>query len=629
MYVQYGDRILMNNINVTIGEKDKVGLVGRNGAGKSTLLKLIAGSERADSGQIVRPTGSTLGFLHQDMLTPKGKTVIEETLTAFEEVRMLEREMERLNEELTERTDYETDSYMDLISKVGDISDRFHFLGGESMEADAEKILSGLGFKPTDMTRLTEEFSGGWQMRIELAKMLLRKPDYLLLDEPTNHLDIESIIWLEGFLKYYEGAVILISHDKQFLDNVTSRTIEIELSKVYDYKASYSKYVELKKDRRELMQSAYDNQQQQIAQTERLIDKFRAKASKAKFAQSLIKQLDKVDRIEMDDEDTSGMRLQFPPSPRSGEVVLEGKKVVKNYGELLVLKGVDLKLDRGDRVAFVGQNGQGKTTLAKILMGYETATGGDVTLGHNVNVGYYAQNQAEALYPKMTLLETMEQASPPEMRTKLRNILGSFMFSGEDVDKKVSVLSGGERARLAMACLLLKPINLLVLDEPTNHLDIISKDILKKALLEYDGTLLVVSHDRDFLSNLTNRTVEFRDHELFDHIGDVNEYLEKREMRDMRQVEMSSKKTSSNGNSAPSRVEDKDKKKLQKEVQNAERKISEVENELKKLERKMGEDGFYGSKDANKISAQYQQLKSELDNVMAEWEAAQMELEFQ
>ncbi len=629
MYVQYGDRILMNNINVTIGEKDKVGLVGRNGAGKSTLLKLIAGSERADSGQIVRPTGSTLGFLHQDMLTPKGKTVIEETLTAFEEVRMLEREMERLNEELTERTDYETDSYMDLISKVGDISDRFHFLGGESMEADAEKILSGLGFKPTDMTRLTEEFSGGWQMRIELAKMLLRKPDYLLLDEPTNHLDIESIIWLEGFLKYYEGAVILISHDKQFLDNVTSRTIEIELSKVYDYKASYSKYVELKKDRRELMQSAYDNQQQQIAQTERLIDKFRAKASKAKFAQSLIKQLDKVDRIEMDDEDTSGMRLQFPPSPRSGEVVLEGKKVVKNYGELLVLKGVDLKLDRGDRVAFVGQNGQGKTTLAKILMGYETATGGDVTLGHNVNVGYYAQNQAEALYPKMTLLETMEQASPPEMRTKLRNILGSFMFSGEDVDKKVSVLSGGERARLAMACLLLKPINLLVLDEPTNHLDIISKDILKKALLEYDGTLLVVSHDRDFLSNLTNRTVEFRDHELFDHIGDVNEYLEKREMRDMRQVEMSSKKASSNGNSASSRVEDKDKKKLQKEVQNAERKISEVENELKKLERKMGEDGFYGSKDANKISAQYQQLKSELDNVMAEWEAAQMELEFQ
>ena len=627
LYVQYGDRILMNNINVTIGEKDKVGLVGRNGAGKSTLLKLIAGSERADSGQIVRPTGSTLGFLHQDMLTPKGKTVIEETLTAFEEVRMLEREMERLNEELTERTDYETDSYMDLISKVGDISDRFHFLGGESMEADAEKILSGLGFKPTDMTRLTEEFSGGWQMRIELAKMLLRKPDYLLLDEPTNHLDIESIIWLEGFLKYYEGAVILISHDKQFLDNVTSRTIEIELSKVYDYKASYSKYVELKKDRRELMQSAYDNQQQQIAQTERLIDKFRAKASKAKFAQSLIKQLDKVDRIEMDDEDTSGMRLQFPPSPRSGEVVLEGKKVVKNYGELLVLKGVDLKLDRGDRVAFVGQNGQGKTTLAKILMGYETATGGDVTLGHNVNVGYYAQNQAEALYPKMTLLETMEQASPPEMRTKLRNILGSFMFSGEDVDKKVSVLSGGERARLAMACLLLKPINLLVLDEPTNHLDMISKDVLKQAIMDYEGSLIIVSHDRDFLADLTTKTFEFRDKQIYEHLGDVNYFLAKRQLDDMRSVEMSTKTSKSSNAPSPVLLDDNAKKALQKKVQNAERKIQDLEKKVTDFEKMMGEDGFYQKADSQQKMNQYKAVKVELETAMEEWELATMEME--
>lgn len=620
IYVQYGDRIVLNNINLVIGQRDKVGLVGRNGAGKSTLLKLIAGTEEPQSGNITRPTHSTLAFLHQDLLLPKGKTVIEEAMSAFEEIKQMEARLEELNHILAERTDYESDSYHDLLIEIGDLSEHVHLVGGSTAEADAIKILAGLGFKQSDMNRLTDEFSGGWQMRVELAKMLLRQPDYLLLDEPTNHLDIESIIWLESFLENYPGAIIIISHDKQFLDNITKRTIEIELGKVFDYKANYTKAMEMRKERRELQQNAFDNQQKVINQKERTITRFMAKASKTTMAQSMQKQLDKMERVEIDDEDTSAMRLQFQPSPRSGQIVVEGQNVKKQYDNLLVLDGVDFKMDRGDRVAFVGQNGQGKTTLAKILVGKEPATAGDVTLGHNVMIGYYAQNQADSLDPKKTLLETMEENSPPELRPRLRNILGSFMFSGEDVDKKVFVLSGGERARLAMACLLLRPINLLILDEPTNHLDIKAKEVLKKAVMEYDGSLIVVSHDRDFLADLTTRTIEFRDHHLYDHIGDVNAFLEKRALDNMRDVEMSSKVSAANNE--VKKNNDIENKAIQKSIQQAERKIAELENEIKKKEQVMAEDGFFEKSNHTKILQEYNDLKKELDVKMAEWEEA-------
>jgi len=525
IYIQYGNRVLLNRITVVIGVKDKVGLVGRNGAGKSTLLKIITKNQIPDEGVVSMPSGSTLGYLHQEMDIPKGKTVMEETLMAFEEVREIEQKLEKANKEMTERTDYESDAYHKIIEDFSTLNDRFLFLGGDRMEADAEMVLKGLGFKQKDFSRLTDEFSGGWQMRIELAKMLLRKPDYLLLDEPTNHLDIESIIWLEGFLKPYPGSVIVISHDKQFLDNVTTRTIEVEMGKVFEYKASYSDYVNLRAERREKLESSFSNQQKVIAQRERTINRFMAKATKTKMAQSMKKQLDKMERIELDDADTASMNLRFPPAPRSGAISIEGHQISKSYGDLKVLDKVDIKLDRGDRVAFVGQNGQGKTTLAKILINNITATGGKIELGHNIKIGYYAQNQSDVLHGDLTLLQTLENASPPEMRTRLRNILGAFLFSGEDVDKKVSVLSGGERARLALAALLLNPFNLLVLDEPTNYLDMISKDVLKKALMEFDGTLIVVSHDRDFLGGLTNRTIEFKDHKLYNHLGDINFFL--------------------------------------------------------------------------------------------------------
>ncbi len=630
IYLQYGGRILFNDISVVIGDRDKVGLVGRNGAGKSTFLKIIAGEITPDEGSMSRPSGSTMGFLHQEMNIPTGKTVLEETLTAFDELRRLEQRLADMHEELERRTDYESESYFKFLEDYSHLNDRFHLLGGTDMQAQVERVLKGLGFKQSDFHRQTSEFSGGWQMRIELAKMLLQRPDYLLLDEPTNHLDIESIIWLEGFLEDYPGAVITISHDRQFLDNVTNRTIEIELGKVFDYKASYSKYVELRRDRREKQLAAYNNQQKLIAQRERTINRFMAKATKTSMAQSMQKQLDKIERIEIDEEDVAGMNLRFPQAPRSGQVVVEGKQLTKQYDAKLVLDKVYIKLDRGDRVAFVGQNGQGKTTLAKIIIGQIPRSNGELTLGHNVSIGYYAQNQADVLDPKMTLLETMEAASPPEMRTRLRNILGSFLFSGEDVDKKVSVLSGGERARLALACMLLRPFNLLVLDEPTNHLDMISKDILKQALLDYDGTMIVVSHDREFLAGLTNRTIEFRDRQLFDYIGDVNTFLEKRALDNMRDVELSTK----NGKAAAPasevaklEISREDRKRLQRNLQNAERAVERLEEEIKQLEKQMSVAGFYEGHNAATIMEQHRQKQQALEQAMAAWEAAQMELE--
>ena len=625
IYVQYGDRILLNKINLVIGEKDKIGLVGRNGAGKSTLLKIIAGELSPHEGSIARPSASTLGYLHQDMEIPLGKTVLEETLTAFEEVRDLEERLHKINEEMSHRTDYETDSYYKLLEDFSYVNDRFHYLGGDSMQADAERVLKGLGFKPSDMSRLTDEFSGGWKMRVELAKMLLKRPDYLLLDEPTNHLDIESIIWLENFLVGNPGALILISHDREFLNKVTTRTVEVELGTLQDYKASYSDYVLLREDRRDKLKSAFENQQRVIADKERTITRFMAKSSKTKMAQSMQKQLNKLDRIELDETDVSVMNIRFPTAPRSGQVALDVVNLSKSYGSLNILDGIHFRMDRGERISFVGQNGQGKTTLAKIVVNELTFSAGDLILGHNVKIGYYAQNQAETMSGTKTVLETMEDASPPEMRTKIRSILGAFLFSGSDAEKRVSVLSGGERARLALACLLLNPFNLLVLDEPTNHLDMLSKDVLKKALLEYDGTLIVVSHDREFLQGLTEKTLEFRDKKLFEYLGDVNFFLEKRDLQNMREVEKINVPTIEKVQMPL--VSNEEKRRLQKNMQQSERKIQDLEKDIAKMENEMAVPGYFERPDIKKLTEKYDLLKKQLENAMLLWENAVLEME--
>ncbi len=627
LFVKYGDRVLFDHLNFTIRVKDKIGLVGRNGAGKSTLLKIIAGEQSPDSGKVVIPGSSTIGFLHQEMSLPKGRTVMEETLRAFDDIKKMEERLNELHEQIDTRTDYESDDYTTLLNDFTDLNDRFVMVGGGNMEADTERVLKGLGFKQSDFTRLTDEFSGGWQMRIELAKMLLQKPNYLLLDEPTNHLDIESIIWLESFLKDYPGCVMTISHDKQFLDNITTRTIEIELGKVFEYKAAYSKYVLLREERRSKQQASFENQQRVIAQKERTISRFMAKANKTKMAQSMKKQLDKMERIEIDSSDTAAMKLRFPEPPRSGQIVLEGKNVVKKYGDLMVLDGIDIKVERGERVAFVGQNGQGKTTLARILVGTLPPSDGEVIEGHNIHLGYYAQNQAAELDTKITLLETMELHSPPEKRTQLRKILGNFMFSGEDVDKKVSVLSGGERARLALACLMLRPINLLVLDEPTNHMDIISKEVLKEAVMNFSGTLIVVSHDREFLGGLTDKTIEFRDHKLFAYLGDVNFFLEKRALNNMREVERAEAAKKAAPKEKVSTLSYEERKKLTRAVSNAEKKIERLEKEIAAFDVRMAVPAFYEDPNLPTEMDKYKALRKSLDAAMEDWEKAQMALE--
>ena len=636
VFVKYGDRTILNKISTGIHDTDRVGLVGLNGAGKSTLLKIMAGEINPHSGEVVRPKGSTIGFLHQDMSLPKGKTVLEETLSILSEVKAIARSIEQLNHQIETRTDYESEGYLNLFNELDELNEQYRILGGQSIQVDAEKILMGLGFMPDDFNRLTDEFSGGWQMRIELTKMLLQRPDYLLLDEPTNHLDIESIIWLESFLATYEGAVIVISHDKTFLDNVTQRTLEIELGKVYDYKANYTKYLVLQQERRELQQNAFENQQREIAKKEQLIERFRAKANKAKMAQSLIKELNRMDKIELDTVNSSKMKLNFPPAPRAGEVVVEVKGLSKSYGELKVLTDVNLQIIRGERLAFVGKNGEGKSTLSKIILGHIEATG-TAQLGYNVEVGYYAQNQAETLDPKLTVLETIEQVSPENMRTRLRSILGSFLFSGEDVDKKVFVLSGGERARLAMACMMLRPINLLVLDEPTNHLDIGSKEVLKEAIMRYDGTLIIVSHDRDFLEGLTDKVIEFNQQKLKTYLGDVKYFLDKRALDTFREVSL--------GKKGKNELEDKETKtakvkpvyspkelqqktrQLRKDIQNAERKINRLEDSLKEYEDTIADSSQYGSQEYDTALLKHGEIKQKLAVQMDKWEKAEEALE--
>ena len=629
IFLKFGDRILFDEINFVIKDNDKVGLVGRNGAGKSTLLRVLAKEQTPDGGALDFPNGRSLGFLTQDIPLSNDVSVIEECLSAFSEMQEIQKNIEKLNQEMITRTDYESDSYAKLITKFTDLSERFNILGGENFRGETEKVLKGLGFKETEFDKKLNELSGGWRMRVELAKLLLQKPDYLLLDEPTNHLDIESILWFENFLKTYPGSIILISHDKRFLDNTTNRTIEVELGKVFDYKMAYSKYLEERAIRKEQQIASFKNQQKNIAHKERIINKFMAKANKTKMAQSMKKQLDKMERVEVDEEDASVMNLRFPPPSRCGEIVFEGKGIHKSYGENQVLRGVDIQIERGQRVAFVGQNGQGKTTLAKIIVDNLQAEKGDYKLGYNVEIGYYAQNQSDELQGDLTLLQVMENNSPPEQRTKLISILGSIMFKADDVDKKVSVLSGGERARLAMAAMLLHPFNLLVLDEPTNHLDILSKDVLKKALMSYEGTLLVVSHDRDFLDELTDVTFEFKDRNIHQHLGGINEFLERHAVEDMRLLSKRSEldKQEKGTASVKKEVDHKVKKQAQRDLQNAEKKIEKLEREIATLESLMGEADFYERDNKDKKLAEYDSKKASLTKVMAVWEDVAQKLD--
>lgn len=620
--VQFKDKTLYDQISFSINKGEKIGLTGRNGAGKSTLMKIITGEANADSGQIDKPVNATIGYLHQDLDVPKDVTIKEETFKAFELANSLELRLAELESELGKREDYESDEYMELVTELSAISERLGLLGVEKQEAEAEKILLGLGFKREDFDKNINLFSGGWQMRVILARMLLQRPDYLLLDEPTNHLDIESILWLEKFLKEYEGAVVLISHDRTFLDNVTKRTVEVEMGKVYDYPCNYSRYLILREERVTQTRSAYNNQQKAIADKEKTIKRFMAKATKTKMAQSMQKQLDKIERIELDESSLKSMKLRFPEPPRSGLVVVEAQKLTKYYGEKKILENLDLKIERGDKIAFVGQNGQGKTTLAKMILNETDHTSGMLNLGSSLEIGYYAQNQSEEFNANETLLETMHHAAPEEPEAKLRAVLGAFLFSGEAVHKKVRVLSGGERARLALACLVMKPINFLILDEPTNHLDMDSKDILKDAIEQFKGTLIVVSHDRDFLKGLTTKVLEFRDHSINMHIGDIEEYLEKRALDDMRAVEKATETKIKQQNAMEQKpTESVDQRELKKKISTVESKIQRLEEQIAGFEKTMADPDFYQRTDADKTLKEYQKAKDNYDQLLEEWDA--------
>ena len=631
----FGGRAIFDAIGFQINPGDRIGLVGRNGAGKSTLLKLIAGDYSLDEGSISKAKEVRIGFLRQDLKMDMDKSIVEIARSAFDELTRINERIEEINKEFEVRTDYESDSYAALIDELSELSERFGLLGGDSIDADVELVLKGLGFTPETFEKPLHTFSGGWRMRAELARLLLQKPELLLLDEPTNHLDIESIMWLEKHLSESNQTLMVVSHDRTFLDNVTTRTIEITLGKAYDFNAPYTRYVELRADLREKQLATAKNQEREIKQTEELIERFRAKASKASFAQSLIKKLERMERIEVDQEDTSAMHFKFQPAPRSGKVVAKAENVRKAYGENLVLRGVDLEIERGDRVAFVGQNGQGKSTLVKALL-KEISAEGMLELGHNVQVGYFAQDQADELDGNLTALQTIENAAPEEMRKHARSLLGSFMFRGEDVEKKVKVLSGGERGRLALCKLLLKPINFLVMDEPTNHLDMNSKDVLKKSLLSFDGTLLVVSHDREFLEGLVTKTVEFRDQRVKTLLGGIDYYLEQRKLENMRAVEAKSateKKSKKAQKKDDGQLGYKERKQLEKDIRSLSRKLADVEAEIENLEETLEDwDGKLADadsymelmKDAD-FYPKYEKKKEELASKMNLWEDIQIE----
>ncbi|MCO4822348.1 MAG: ATP-binding cassette domain-containing protein [Flavobacteriaceae bacterium] len=625
--VSFQGDYLFESITFRLGNGDRIGLVGKNGAGKSTLLKILSGEMEPDSGQIAADKELKIGFLKQDIDFVLGRTVLEESYEAFIEIKALEAQLEDINTQLAERTDYESEAYHQLMIDVNDIQHQYEIQGGYNYQGDTEKILQGLGFKREDFNKLTDTFSGGWRMRIELAKLLLQSNDVLLLDEPTNHLDIESIIWLENFLKQYAGAVVIVSHDKMFLDNVTNRTIEISLGRIYDYPKPYSKYLVLREELREQQLASQKNQQKHIEQTEKLIEKFRAKASKATMAQSLIKKLDKIDRIEVDEDDNSVMTLKFPVSITPGKIVVESEGISKNYGELQVLQGIDLMVERDSKIAFVGQNGQGKSTLAKIVVGdlkYE----GYLKLGHNVQIGYFAQNQAEYLDGSKTVLETMIDAANETNRSKVRDILGSFLFRGDEVDKYVRVLSGGERNRLALAKLLLQPLNVLVMDEPTNHLDIKSKNVLKEALKSFAGTLILVSHDRDFLQGLTNKVYEFKDQRIREYLGDIDYYLNQRNVESLREIEKRDvvKQVSKSINSKQSYEDQKKLKSLNNKLSKIESKINQLEKEIKThdIDLETNYDKTVADPSFFEI---YQAKKDSLNTLMKDWETTQEALD--
>lgn len=626
--VAFGGEYLFEEISFRLNGGDRVGLIGKNGAGKSTLLKLLAKEMPLDEGTIATEKDIKIGFLKQDIDFEQGRTVLDEAYQAFSEIKSLEMRLEEINTALAERTDYESDAYHQLMVDLNDVTHRYEILGGYNYQGDTEKVLLGLGFKRDDFNKLTDTFSGGWRMRIELAKLLLQNNDVLLLDEPTNHLDIESIIWLEQFLNNYSGAVVIVSHDKMFLDNVTNRTIEISMGRIYDYNKPYTKFLELRKEIKEQQLSAQKNQEKQIQQTERLIEKFRAKASKASMAQSLIKKLDKMERIEVDEEDTSVMNVRFPVSVTPGKVVAELENLSKSYGKNEVLQGIDLLVERGSKTAFVGQNGQGKTTLAKIMVG-ELEHEGSLKMGHNVQLGYFAQNQAEYLDGDKTILDTMIDAANETNRSKVRDILGSFLFRGDEVEKYVKVLSGGERNRLALAKMLLEPFNVLVMDEPTNHLDIKSKNVLKKALQHFEGTLILVSHDRDFLQGLTDRVYEFKDGNIKEYLGDIDFYLEQRKAEDFRKIE---KKEVQVREKVQNETKDHDyqtqkrQKSLKNRLSGVEKKISQLETEIAEIDHDllMDYDATIAKPD---FFEGYQGKKKRLENLMEEWESISHELE--
>lgn len=628
--VSFGGTYLFKDINFKLGAGDRLGLIGKNGAGKSTLLKILSGETDIAEGEIAKEKGIRLGFLKQDIDFVEGRTVIEEAYQAFEELKKIEKELDDINTQLVERTDYESESYNQLMIDLNEVQHQYEILGGYNYQGETERILKGLGFKTSDFDQLTDTFSGGWRMRIELAKLLLQSNDILLLDEPTNHLDIESIIWLEEFLKSYAGCVVIVSHDKMFLDNVTNRTIEISLGKIYDYPKAYSAYLILREERREQQLAAQKNQQKEIEHTEKLIDKFKAKASKASMAKSLIKKLDKIDRIEVDEDDNSVMTLSFPISKNPGKVVVEAEDISKSYGNKNVLQHIDLLIERNNKTAFVGQNGQGKSTLAKIIVG-EIEYQGSLKLGHNVQIGYFAQNQAEYLDGDKTVHNTMLDAANEKNRKKVRDILGSFLFRGDDVDKYVKVLSGGERNRLALAKMLLEPFNFLVMDEPTNHLDIQSKNVLKNALAKFEGTLILVSHDRDFLQGLTDTVYDFKDHKVKEYLGDIDYYLEERNVDNLREVE---KKTEVKKEVTPlNQKSTKQSYNEQKEVKSLQNKLSNVEAKIGKLEKSIKDDDVdlatnYDETAGNpKFFDRYQANKDELASLMKKWEDLQEHLE--
>ncbi len=634
LHVEFSSKPLLDDISFVINKKDKIALVGKNGAGKSTMLKIIAGIQQPTGGSVAMPSETTVGYLPQQMRIADETTVLAEVSKAFDHVRALEQELDRLNTELAERDDYDSDSYQKLVERVSHKTDVLTMLRTDNHEAELEKTLIGLGFERSDFGRATSEFSGGWRMRLEIAKLLLTRPDVLLLDEPTNHLDIDSIQWLETFLANYHGAVMVVSHDRAFIDNVTSRTIEISLGKIYDYNVNYSHFVELRKERLEQQMRAYENQQKLIHDTEEFIEKFRYKATKAVQVQSRIKQLDKIERIEVDQVDTSRLRLKFPPAPRSGDYPVIAEDVAKNYGDLQVFKGVTFTIKRGEKVAFVGKNGAGKSTLVKCIMN-EIPFDGNLKIGHNVKIGYFAQNQAQLLDENITVYDTIDYVATGDMRTRINDLLGAFMFGGEESEKKVKVLSGGEKSRLAMMRLLLQPVNLLIMDEPTNHLDMRTKDILKDAIKDFDGTVIVVSHDRDFLDGLVEKVYEFGGGKVREHLCGIYEFLEHKKIATLSELERKEKPLAATGNKAEEEVKQSkldylEQKELNRRIKQAQKRVATLEDEINVLEQQIAEieqQLSAGTSNDPEIYTRHAQCTQQLEETMQAWEQANEELD--